>query len=85
MKLKTLKPLYLGGKTLIEGSSFLTGEQHGRQLLQKGYAEVDDGKDEAVVDLTDSETQPTPMTSTSALTDPKTATKAKTIDKKKAD
>jgi hypothetical protein len=85
MKLKTLKPLYLGGKTLIEGTSFLTGEQHGRQLLQKGYAEADDGKDEAVVDLTDSETQPTPMTSVGALTDPKHAAKAKTTEKKKAD
>ena len=85
MKLKTLKPLYLGGRTLVEGTSFLTGEQHGRQLLQKGYAELDDGKDEAVVDLTDSETEPTPMTSTSVVTDPKPGTKAKTTDKKKAD
>jgi hypothetical protein len=85
MKLKTLKPLYLGGKTLVEGSSFLTGEQHGRQLLQKGYAEVDDGKDEAVVDLTDSEIEPSPMTTTSVTTDSKLGTKAKTTDKKKAD
>lgn len=87
MKLKTLKPLYLGGKTLVEGTSFLTGEQHGRQLLQKGYAELDGGKDEAVVDLTDSETEPepTPMTSTSVVTDHKPGTKAKTTEKKKAD
>jgi hypothetical protein len=82
MKLKTLKPLYLGGKTLVEGTSFLTGEQHGRQLLQKGYAELDEGKDEAVVDLTDSETEPTPMTSTS-VADPKPAPKAKATDNKK--
>ncbi|MDI3391439.1 hypothetical protein QLG10_03225 [Pseudomonas sp. V98_8] len=82
MKLKTLKPLYLGGKTLVEGTSFLTGEQHGRQLLQKGYAELDEGKDEAVVDLTDSETEPTPMTSTS-VADPKSAPKAKATDNKK--
>lgn len=82
MKLKTLKPLYLGGKTLVEGFSFLTGEQHGRQLLQKGYAELDEGKDEAVVDLTDSETEPTPMTSTS-VADPKPAPKAKATDNKK--
>ncbi len=85
MKLKTLKPLYLGGKTLIEGTSFLTGEQHGRQLLQKEYAEVDDGKDEAVVDLTESESEPTPMTSTSKPPESKLATKAKPGDKKKAD
>lgn len=85
MKLKTLKPLYLGGKTLVEGTSFLTGEQHGRQLLQKGYAELDDGKDAAAVDLTDSEAEPTPMTSTSVVSDPKPGNKAKTTDKKKAD
>lgn len=85
MKLKTLKPLYLGGKTLIEGTSFLTGEQHGRQLLQKGYAEVDDSEDEALVDLTHSETQPTPMTSTSVVANPEPGTKAKATDKKKAD
>lgn len=85
MKLKTLKPLYLGGKTLVEGTSFLTGEQHGRQLLQKGYAELDDGKEAAAVDLTDSEAEPKPMTSTSVADDPKPGTKAKTIEKKKAD
>jgi hypothetical protein len=85
MKLKTLKPLYLGGKTLVEGTTFLTGEQHGRELLQKGYAELDEGQDGAVVDLTDSEVQPTPMISTSVVSDPKSRTKAKPNDKKKAD
>ncbi|MFT8232389.1 hypothetical protein ACLNBI_12625 [Pseudomonas guariconensis] len=39
MKLKTLKPLYLGGQTLIEGTPFETIEQHGRELITKGYAE----------------------------------------------
>lgn len=85
MKLKTLKPLYLGGKTLVEGTSFLTGEQHGRQLIQKGYAELDEGKDEAVVDLTDSEDKPTSMTSTTAVAASKPGTKAKATEKKKAD
>ena len=84
MKLRTLKPLYLGGKTLIEGTSFLTGDQHGRQLLQKGYGELDDGKDEAVVDLTESESEPTPMT-TSAPSGLKPTAKFKPSDKKKAD
>lgn len=41
MKLKTLKPLYLGGRTLVEGTTFETIEQHGRELVQKGYAEAD--------------------------------------------
>ena len=83
MKLKTLKPLYLGGKTLVEGESFLTGEQHGRQLLERGYAELDEGKDEAVVDLTQSETEPKPMTSSSVVIEPKPGTK-KPAEKKKA-
>ncbi|MFV3326715.1 hypothetical protein ACNFG0_09615 [Pseudomonas sp. NY15372] len=49
MKLKTLKPLYLGGQTLVEGTPFETIEQHGRQLIQKGYAELDDSESEVVV------------------------------------
>lgn len=85
MKLKTLKPLYLGGRTLVEGTSFLTNEQHGRQLLQKGYAEPDESKDEALVDLTDAESEPAPMTSTSVAATQKSAPKAKTTDKKKVD
>ena len=85
MKLKTLKPLYLGGRTLVEGTSFLTSEQHGRQLLQKGYAEPDEGKDEALVDLTDTESEPATMTSSSVADAQKSAPKAKTTDKKKAD
>lgn len=83
MKLKTLKPLYLGGKTLVEGQSFLTDEQHGRQLLERGYAQLDEGKDEAVVDLTDSEIEPQPITSSSAVINPKPGTK-KPAEKKKA-
>lgn len=51
MKLKTLKPLYLGGQTLVEGAPFETIEQHGRQLIQKGYAELDDSEREVVVTI----------------------------------
>ncbi|ETF08001.1 hypothetical protein [Pseudomonas moraviensis] len=51
MKLKTLKPLYLGGQTLTEGRPFETIEQHGRELIQKGYAELDTSDDEPVVIL----------------------------------
>ncbi|MDZ5601732.1 hypothetical protein SJI00_02925 [Pseudomonas sp. RP23018S] len=53
MKLKTLKPLYLGGQTLTAGTSFETIEQHGRELLQKGYAEPDESEAEAVVTITE--------------------------------
>jgi hypothetical protein len=81
MKLKTLKPLYLGGKTLVEGSSFVTGEQHGRELLQKGYAEKDTGSGEALVDLTDEHTASTATTSDSVTTD----AKPKPTSRKKAD
>ncbi|RNF93703.1 hypothetical protein EFK07_03255 [Pseudomonas putida] len=51
MKLKTLKPLYLGGQTLVEGTSFETIEQHGRELVQKGYAQPDDSEGEVVVTI----------------------------------
>ncbi|SAM35769.1 DUF7210 family protein [Pseudomonas sp. 1 R 17] len=85
MKLKTLKPLYLGGKTLVEGTSFETGEQHGRELLQKGYAAVDEGKDAVVVDLTETESDSKPLTTTGAPAATKTAPKEKAADKKKAD
>ncbi|UTL92464.1 hypothetical protein [Pseudomonas fluorescens] len=51
MKLKTLRPLYLGGQTLVEGTPFETIEQHGRQLIQKGYAELDESERESVVTI----------------------------------
>lgn len=81
MKMKTLKPLYLGGKTLVEGSPFITDEQHGRELIQKGYAEKDEGSDEALVDLTPGDAPSAATTSASVTTD----TKPKPTTKKKAD
>ncbi|WP_433766645.1 hypothetical protein [Pseudomonas putida] len=51
MKLKTLKPLYLGGQTLVEGTAFETIEQHGRELIQKGYAEQDTSEGEVAVTI----------------------------------
>lgn len=51
MKLKTLKPLYLGGRTLVEGATFVTIEQHGRELVQKGYAEADSTDAEPIISL----------------------------------
>ena len=51
MKLITLKPLYLGGKTVVEGRSFETHEQHGRELIAKGYAALDESGAEPVVTL----------------------------------
>lgn len=49
MKLITLKPLLLGGKVVVEGKSFETQEQHGRELITKGYAVLDRSDAEPVV------------------------------------
>lgn len=81
MKMKTLKPLYLGGKTLVEGSLFITDDQHGRELIQKGYAEKDDDAGEALVDLTQADGVQAATTSASLATD----AKSKSTNKKKAD
>jgi hypothetical protein len=70
MKMITLKPLYLGGKTLTEGSPFITDEQHGRQLIQMSYADETDDEGEPLVDLTEQEESPDPLTSDKAATKP---------------
>ncbi|NMY81663.1 hypothetical protein [Pseudomonas rhodesiae] len=70
MKMKTTKPLYLGGKTLSEDSVFVTDEQHGRQLLQKGYAVECDDDGEPLVDLTEQEESSDPLTSEKAAGKP---------------
>ena len=38
MKLKAIKPIYIGGDVVVEGREFETHEQHGRELERKGYA-----------------------------------------------
>ncbi|MBN3344985.1 hypothetical protein H5A44_21505 [Pectobacterium brasiliense] len=38
MKLIAIKPIYLDGVVVVEGAEFETREQHGRELLKKGYA-----------------------------------------------
>jgi hypothetical protein len=87
MKLKTLKPLYLGGQVLPEGRSFETIEQHGRELITKGYAEADDSDDEPVVSL-ENESGPAESVLTSGSLDispgkPETAKKPAEPAKKK--
>lgn len=67
MKMTTTKPLYLGGKTLSEGTLFVTDEQHGRQLAQKGYAQECDEDGEPLVDLTGQEGAPDSLTSEKAV------------------
>lgn len=53
MKLKLLKPLYLGGTVVSAGKSVETLEQHARELIQKQYAEEDLGDSEPVVTIAD--------------------------------
>lgn len=40
MKLIALKQIYFGYSVLDNGQEFETGEQHGRELLKKGYAKL---------------------------------------------
>ncbi|PKH12607.1 hypothetical protein BI292_06250 [Pseudomonas sp. 43NM1] len=70
MKMITRKPLYLGGKALAEGSPFITDEQHGRQLIQMGYAEECDDDGDPLVDLTEQNNSPDPLTSDKAASKP---------------
>lgn len=70
MKLKTLKPLYLGGQTLVEGTPFETIEQHGRQLIQKGYAELDESDDEVVVTISQEDAAGAGVLTSSSLSAP---------------
>jgi len=38
MKLIVNRPIYVKGAVLLEGHAFETNEQHGRELLARGYA-----------------------------------------------
>lgn len=38
MKLKILRAIYFGNKVVVEGEEIETLEQHGRELVLKGYA-----------------------------------------------
>ena len=42
MKLIALKPIYFAGTVVIEGNRLETQEQHGRELIKKGYAKNDE-------------------------------------------
>lgn len=83
MKLKTLKPLYLGGQTLTEGRAFETIEQHGRELIQKGYAELDASDDEPVVTLENEGGSSTDALTSASLTKTEQAKKPAETAKKK--
>ena len=40
MKLRSVRPIYHEGTVRTEGTVFETLEQHGRELIKKGYAEA---------------------------------------------
>ncbi|HBR3537790.1 TPA: hypothetical protein L9S83_005333, partial [Klebsiella pneumoniae] len=42
MKLIAVKPIYFGGVVVTEGEPLETLEQHGRELVKKGYARLVD-------------------------------------------
>lgn len=44
MKLIALKPIYIGGVVVTEEVSFEALEQRGRELIQKGYAKLDENE-----------------------------------------
>lgn len=66
MRLKLIKPLLLAGVAYPEGKAFITDEQHGRQLKDRGYAEDDEGADKPVVDLTEQQPDAEPTTTEKA-------------------
>ncbi|ENS0910029.1 hypothetical protein ACEZGR_000104 [Escherichia coli] len=47
MKLIALKPIYFGGTVVTEGLTLETLEQHGRELIKKGYAMLDESENPA--------------------------------------
>ena len=81
MKLKTLKPLYLGGQTLVEGAAFETIEQHGRELIQKGYAEPDSGDGDSVVVLSEDDAAGAGVLTSDSMVTPPKPEKAKKPEK----
>ena len=65
MKLIILRAIYFGGVVVTEGEEIETLEQHGRELIQKGYAK----EKEVVHPAIEPEPEPEP--------EPKKNTKAK--------
>ena len=51
MKLIALKPIYFGGTVVTEGLPLETLEQHGRELIKKGYAMLEESENPAEQEL----------------------------------
>ncbi|HEK3216487.1 DUF7210 family protein [Proteus mirabilis] len=62
MKLIILRAIYFGGVVVTEGKEIETLEQHGRELIQKGYAK----EKEVVHPAIEPEPEPEPKKNTKA-------------------
>ncbi|MDS0822343.1 DUF7210 family protein [Proteus mirabilis] len=62
MKLIVLRAIYFGGVVVTEGEEIETLEQHGRELIQKGYAK----EKEVVHPAIEPEPEPEPKKNTKA-------------------
>ena len=58
MKLIALKPIYFGGTVVTEGLQLETLEQHGRELIKKGYAMLDESDNPAEQEQQQEQQQP---------------------------
>ncbi|ELD2883037.1 hypothetical protein RM843_004568 [Salmonella enterica] len=58
MKIIAQKPLYINGDVVTEGSVFETIEQHGRELINKGYAHLIEIDNSAQPEQTEQPEQP---------------------------
>ncbi|MGG4610656.1 DUF7210 family protein [Providencia sp. Me31A] len=58
MKLKILRAIYFGNKVVVEGEEIETLEQHGRELVLKGYAVEIEGEQNLVEPEPEPEPEP---------------------------
>lgn len=78
MKLTVIRPIYVEGKVLVEGDAFETLEQHGRELIKKGYAgQVGDDAESDEKAEAEVKTQPETAVKEKADADSKAKTKGK--------
>lgn len=59
MKLRSVRPIYHEGTVRTEGTVFETLDQHGRELIKKGYAEAVDEANPAEPTVPTVPTEPT--------------------------
>lgn len=70
MKLRSVKPIYHEGTVRTEGTVFETLEQHGRELIKKGYAEAIAGESTTVPNEPNEPNEPTVPTEPTVPNEP---------------